>query len=122
MLHILTRPGSFGRSTQHEWRDGEPVPEGLASATVVDFRADGRELELIVAAMGGETGDPDELDHEPGQETAARRYSAGSEADAIAHQVVGYVLGSTLDTITDNWQELQSMAHAAWKLAQQRRA
>lgn len=51
-MHI--DPGKFGRNVRVDWRDGEPLPEALNDAQVVQLTADGRELELIVHALNGD--------------------------------------------------------------------
>lgn len=56
VLYIVANPEKFGSNDRADWHDGQPVPEFLYTATVVDFRADGRELELIVAALNGDAG------------------------------------------------------------------
>lgn len=55
MLAMHIDGGKFGRNVYHQWRDGEPVPVELADAKVVQFTADGRELELVVHALNGDT-------------------------------------------------------------------
>ena len=131
MLHIITNPGSFGQSEHHEWRDGEPIPEALESANVADFRADSRELELIVSAMGG--GDPDDDNYGgpnppgPGPElpgsTVHMELSSGTtatalmgRANALAHQLVGFVLGLNAAPslgVIEAWPHVVSLAEQA---------
>jgi len=54
MLSMIVDPGKFGQNLHLDWHDGEPVPEVLSAAAVVQFTADGHELALIVHTMNGD--------------------------------------------------------------------